>query len=316
MRKKLPILFKSIWIVTIFIFAGIYFNTNWDKIKPALIAIDKLSLLLSIVFLVTAKFTLSITARIALIKLGIKIRFITVFNFYNLSQIAKYIPGSIWQYAGRIFYYKSYGLSSTIIRDAILSETIWVIGSSLIIGVSFTILTDPFRLYEILNSTVPTWKPLYTIASCLFLIFFFLLFNKRIKSIVSTLLSYNLPVKWYPTLFSIWLLLGISFWFLCYPYGVKINNILFTIGLYAIAFFAGFMVPFAPAGIGIREIVLLSGISPLVDFEEAVVLVSISRVLYVSVELILYLVSTFLIKDSLYKPPSPQESPIKPLSGL
>jgi uncharacterized membrane protein YbhN (UPF0104 family) len=70
------------------------------------------------------------------------------------------------------------------------------------------------------------------------------------------------------------------------------------VGLYALAYAIGFLVPFAPAGIGIREAILVAGMSTLISTEEAIVLASLNRIIYIILEVGIVLI---LIQFKFYK---------------
>ena len=61
----------------------------------------------------------------------------------------------------------------------------------------------------------------------------------------------------------------------------------YILGSYCIAYVVGFFVPFAPAGLGVREATIVFAIAPFVGNEIAILLAGINRVLYFAVELLL-----------------------------
>lgn len=63
-------------------------------------------------------------------------------------------------------------------------------------------------------------------------------------------------------------------------------SLLYTVGLLAAANVAGIAAVFAPAGIGVRELVLALGLSPFMAFDEALALAAILRVLTVIADLL------------------------------
>jgi len=85
----------------------------------------------------------------------------------------------------------------------------------------------------------------------------------------------------------VWTFLCLGFAALALPFLPNEADILMLMGLYAIAFSIGFITPFAPAGIGVREAVLFLGLLPYMPLE-VVILVSIAnRLLYLLAELFL-----------------------------
>src|SRR5690606_14595406 len=84
---------------------------------------------------------------------------------------------------------------------------------------------------------------------------------------------------------GIWLLLGLSFWILVRACNMGAGP-LFSIGLFAGAFALGFLVPFAPAGLGIRDAVLTMGLLPYAPPGEALAATVVARLLYLASEIL------------------------------
>ena len=70
-----------------------------QRISPAL-------LVASVVLTILAKGFLADNARIAALRNRIQMDFPTAARLYNLSQLGKYLPGSIWQFVGRAAAYR------------------------------------------------------------------------------------------------------------------------------------------------------------------------------------------------------------------
>ncbi|MEW8584710.1 MAG: hypothetical protein AB2531_03020, partial [Candidatus Thiodiazotropha sp.] len=89
------------------------------------------------------------------------------------------------------------------------------------------------------------------------------------------------------TALLIWLVLGFAFWITLTPFATAEIGLVYIIGLYAFSYAVGFAVPFAPAGIGIRESVLVLGLAPYLDVNSAIVLAALNRIFYIFIEIIL-----------------------------
>jgi uncharacterized membrane protein YbhN (UPF0104 family) len=96
-----------------------------------------------------------------------------------------------------------------------------------------------------------------------------------------------------------WLLLGTSLWITAVPFIESPGpyHYLYVVGLFSIAFVVGFLAPFAPGGLGVREYILVEGLTYLIAFDKAVVLSVTSRVLYFGSELLLGAFSAGLRKS-------------------
>jgi hypothetical protein len=84
-----------------------------------------------------------------------------------------------------------------------------------------------------------------------------------------------------------WASLGTSFWITLGPFSEVPVPWIFTIGVYCLAYIAGFLVPFAPAGLGVREGVLALGMAAYLTPEMALLLAALNRGVYLLAEIIL-----------------------------
>ncbi|MCU7890301.1 MAG: hypothetical protein KZQ78_01300 [Candidatus Thiodiazotropha sp. (ex Ustalcina ferruginea)] len=85
----------------------------------------------------------------------------------------------------------------------------------------------------------------------------------------------------------IWTFLGLSFWITLLPLSIIEIGLVYIIGLYAFSYAVGFVIPFAPAGIGIRESILVFGLIPYLDTNTSIILATLNRIFYIAIEIIL-----------------------------
>lgn len=233
-----------------------------------------------------AKLLLTLVSYYSIIYFDYKISYKKMFYIYNFTQMAKYIPGSIWQFVGKASLYKTENIPKSIIKKAMALEILLIIISSFSIGVVLLFLFDNFLDTTIIINNINDYIIIY---SSIFIFLFFILFTKTAQIYIKTIVKqYLLNVKLFLILTCIWLLLGLSLY-------VSFTSILIfdlkifmsIVGLFSIAYVAGFLVPFAPAGIGIREAILVAGLSSILTLDEAIVIASLNRVFYILVELII-----------------------------
>jgi len=163
-----------------------------------------------------------------------------VFKVNAFSNLAHYIPGGIWDHAGKIIFAKrKFGMSYRMAFRSILSNTIFVILTGfLLFLLSFS---HPNNLHVIL---------------------FFVIGILVIRSLRF--------LSWY---FLFWISIGLSYFFLIKSLSPTTEiNIFLIIGAYSISWVVGFLTPLAPSGAGIREAGLLMLLSPIAP--KAVIIVS------------------------------------------
>src|SRR5690554_147396 len=127
MRSKLMPLVKWAWILVVLLVAGIVVSRTWGDIVEALAAASLPLILGGVLLTVFAKLFLAENARIAAVRCGFPLRYIDAARLYNLSQLGKYLPGSIWQFVGRAAAYRQSGAGFGQIRDALLIESLWIV---------------------------------------------------------------------------------------------------------------------------------------------------------------------------------------------
>jgi hypothetical protein len=83
-----------------------------------------------------------------------------------------------------------------------------------------------------------------------------------------------------------WLAFGLSLWvMLAEPVGAPW---FYVVGTVCLAHAIGFLTPFAPAGLGVREAVIAVCLTPYLQFDEAIFLATINRALFFALEFFLF----------------------------
>ncbi len=214
------------------------------------------------------------------------------FYAYNISQLPKYIPGSLWQHANRFIIYTRNGTGRHAALNSIAYENFWLLASSFALGILTLLAFEPQLLLATSESIGGQWRWIWAvlvigllsglvIAICTPSIrdaggsFIFRLFAPDFLLIGSLL--------------TVWLCLGLSVYVLLDTPAVSISLVLYVCGVFAFAYGCGFLVPIAPAGLGIREGILIMGLLPL-SFSppalELALLLSLHRLLYLFTDII------------------------------
>lgn len=202
------------------------------------------------------------------------------FVVFSISQFGKYLPGSLFQYIGRIAYANNIGLSAesatmSLIAEALLTVAVatliggigiafgfqignlsldtgrltWVVILGLIALTMVLLLARP-RLMRSARKFLASIKLLNLIASLCYLIVGFGLVGLSLQAIAFGLLD--------PNTFKV------SVWF--------------CIWVFTVSWVSGFLSG-APAGFGVREFVMFSLFAPAVGEGHAMLLVLMSRIL-------------------------------------
>ncbi|MDP8566366.1 lysylphosphatidylglycerol synthase domain-containing protein [Methylophilus aquaticus] len=175
---------------------------------------------------------------------------------YGISQIGKYLPGNVLHFAGRQWLAQRWQLQQGKVLQATLNE---IAGHVLAVGICILV-------FACLNLAYVTacLQP-YLFLTCwwlaglgvLILILCVESFRHRLWTLISPLLAgFSVPSLGYYLLFH--LLGGAMFVWVLHlltplPFAMSLAML-----AYAIAWLVGFVVPGAPGGLGVREVVLLA----------------------------------------------------------
>jgi hypothetical protein len=217
-----------------------------------------------------------------------KINFKKAFSIYNISQLGKYIPGSIWQFLARAKIYDQENVKKRTIKTSILFEIFLIIIGALFVGIILLLISRPKFIVELFYSGE---QLVYYYLSGLIIVISSIYYFKREKinrNFLKLLSNRKLVIEIVIIQLLIWLSLGVSLYFILYPIDSSLSSI-YVIGLFSFSYVIGFVFPFAPAGIGVRETILVLGLSPFADPSALVITVSFHRMLYLFVELLLVL---------------------------
>ena len=265
---KFSIIFLSFW------FIGEKFWEHLDWLKRSALNIE----LIIIVFLCSiiyglSEFTLSFAWRRLLLWCGHQDISAKICNaIYGKSQIAKYIPGNVFHVVSRHILGKQAGIKHFVLAGATVYEILGLISISVIIGFSGMVLFGLgniyFSIYQItqilfvtifLSGLVPVVAP-------------YLLHLKGIsmpyKGLLESLRSISLV---YFSYFIFFFIAGLLLVFIVSIF-VNLNLIVSAkiITIFSIAWLAGFIIPGAPGGIGVREAVLIFFVTPIIGEPQSI----------------------------------------------
>ncbi|MET0069356.1 MAG: lysylphosphatidylglycerol synthase domain-containing protein [Candidatus Thiodiazotropha sp.] len=292
MQTKLKTALKTLWWVVVLCFILIFLHGNLHVVDEVVERLPIGIIVSSLLSLTVGKLLLTAIMHQSLRYHKVDFPFIQSFSIYNITQLGKYIPGSIWQFVGKIGMYKSAGLDGRTVRDTIILETFWVVFSAFLFGLLLLGLSQ-YQFLLTLGQKVPTAIPMAVVGIVLIL-----LLLPRLRPYRQRLYGYCRRLLFTPlsfiTALLIWLVLGFAFWITLTPFASAEIGLVYIIGLYAFSYAVGFAVPFAPAGIGIRESVLVLGLAPYLDVNSAIVLAALNRIFYIFIEIILSVLSVTL----------------------
>jgi uncharacterized membrane protein YbhN (UPF0104 family) len=202
------------------------------------------------------------------------------------SQLGKYVPGSVWHYAGRVGLARSRGVP---VRITIVSLAIEV-GASVAAATAVGLFVLPLAV------AVPVAVALTVVIglsasgriSVRFLLAPLRRLARRLVPIARD--DVGLALHAVPRIAAmyvpVWLVYGVAFWLTARALvPVPAGDLVYFTAAFALGWTAGMLVVFAPGGIGVREAVLVALLAPKLGEGEAIVVAAASRILLTTADL-------------------------------
>ena len=254
----------QILLLAAIVFVALRARSLWHGSHIELSRVDWLALAASFALAAVATAASGLVWVVILRGLGTRTQWRWAGLFFQ-AQLGKYIPGSVWQYAGRAAVARSSGLP---VRPVAVSLPIEFVATAVAAGATGAFLLG-------------WWGAAVLVAAAVAL----LVAERptRIRAIaVPTTISVTLLYV------PIWLTLGVSFW-LCARGLVVVHasDLALYIGTFAVAWLAGLFAVYAPGGLGVREAVIVALLSSHIGAADALVVAAASRLILVLVDIAL-----------------------------
>lgn len=239
---------------------------HWANVRDTFFAADWHSVFLGTFLLIAAQPILVLIARVNLKQLGHDLPYKRIFYIYFVSLAAKYLPGGVWGFPGRVVAYQTIGVKGLAPFISLIREEGMLFISAALVGLAG--LLDGLRIANWIRISIALGTFVCIALMLLVQIPGIWRALGRIKFLNTSgfseiqLVQENGSYQWLLRT----LLLGLFFWVLI-GFGfremasgvsnlVKDLNGFQIIGIFALAWCAGYVIVIAPAGIGIRESVL------------------------------------------------------------
>lgn len=254
-------------------------------------------LLSSVTFSATLLLVVWLWSRLAQ-AFGFSLPFLTHLHYFNLSNLAKRIPGTLWYIAGRTYLYRRVGVEPARVVLASGVEIVVSILSNFVVSVLFA---GHYLLGHLGEHTVTSF------AIALLLLLSLVIIHPRVVALLVERLGKQKPVTVpsYGFLLSqvvfhsgVWILGGLMFYAICATITeVSVDNIGYVIGIWSVSSLLSSLILVLPANFGAKEItssVLLTAIMPA---PSAIASAALSRLLVIAYEVVWALAVTSLLKS-------------------
>jgi hypothetical protein len=294
------------WLAPLLIFVVYFGFENWDTLKSVLRTLDPYLLIEGLLLILIGKLALVRVMQLSCERFSIHFSFAHCFHIYNVTQMAKYLPGALWQFIGRFALIKEQGAVNRQIRDAMVYEHVWIVLVAAIAGLILTSYRYDglLELGRLVAYGRPAWAMALAAAVALIVIgatgaVYAWTDLGRLKVWTRTMLP---TPQMLLTLAVGWLAFGLAFWVTTLPVTDFPPPWFYAVGVFCLGCVAGFMFPLAPAGLGIREAVISVGMMPYLGLDHGILLAAVNRALYMTIELAVFAVALPLRRGKLATP--------------
>lgn len=295
MRQVVLVGFRLLLILVALMPLGYTIYKEWPELRASIEGISWGQLTSAQLLLLLVMATVGTIPWASLRHLGSHFSYPKATGIYFFTQIFKYLPGGIWAFPGRVAVYQFLGVGSAQSVVSVFRET-----TAMFLGAAAIGLLGLFQGLSLSNN-LRLAIGLGTLASAVAIVLiqipWFWKFFSSIKLFsISPLTAYHevnpkqRNIAWLPWTFlgslCFWFLFGLPFQQMAVAIYPHIENLswLEASSIFALAWCAGFVVVFIPAGIGVRESALTLLLANIMPVGAALSLALFTRVAWIVAE--------------------------------
>ena len=287
-KNKWMKIMKYVFLALVAVFLIRYFYRNYDAYKNLDVRVNWGIFVLAVLLHFVYKMMQASLWHYITVLNDCGIRWRDAVAAYMYSILGKYIPGKVFLLLARIPAYEKEGRSAAKVTVSFFLENICTL-----LGAAFLFLLSlAFFPNDILKD--------YKVVTILLIAAFVVCIHPRIINFFLRLLgrlihrdNLLIPIT-YPQMLKVvglfilnWVVLGAGFYILsCSIYPVPVSRALYLSGTFGLSVIIGILSVFAPSGIGVREGIIVLGLSFVMPREYAVIISIVSRLWMTASELV------------------------------
>jgi hypothetical protein len=186
-------------------------------------------------------------------------------RIWSISELARYLPGAIWQVIGRVYMVRPYGISASVSSTSQILEIFTHLLANVLMA---TVCLLYFGVRRDVDGSARGWlvTAMALVPALAFVLhprIFYTLVNRVLASIKKPPITQRLDGRKLVVLLG-WVLAGlvwqsIAVWLITEDVlGLPLTKWWVVAGAYSLAWVAGFLAIWAPSGIGVREVVFMT----------------------------------------------------------
>lgn len=267
------------WLLFVAVFVVVRATSEYNRLAAYSFDLRWLPLVSSTLLLFLGRLVQVLVVQTAARWVGQQFAYVDLLRLFSITDLGRYAPGGVAHFAGRGFAYARRGISKSSILRIFALENLWLALGATHFGVV---------------ALASSWQPrplamalVYAGASLLLLTGYALSLRLApLGSIWPGVLITSLQQL------ALWTLYGLGFWQLCVALGLTVPAHV-AAGALSLAWVGGFVIVVAPAGLGVREFLLVRFLSAAGAATIPAVVVSVlNRLQWIFMELTLCALST------------------------
>lgn len=299
MRKHIKTILQTLIIILIFFYLIRYLIINWTKIPFDEIHLNLLFLLISFLVLTPHFLSYGKSWQAIMKVLGNSISFAQSIWIISTTQIAKYLPGRVWYMLGRIYVGKQEKMDGKIVAVSVILETCLLITTGGILYLLSVISMGKFNVTNIIICTVLIIVAISGSNPKLLSWGTNIILKILKKEVIKLNISYSHLFQISLWFFGLWIAQVIGFYFLVTSiYLIPFAKIIDLTAAYTLSWIIGFIVIFAPGGLGVREGIMSLLLSSFIPTPLAIAISFLSRVWITVFEIVVFFIGLTVHKFS------------------
>lgn len=238
---------------------------NWSHIEPFVNRIRPVNFVAAVGLFAVFLFVFRVTSWWTILRgLGHPVPLAPTTRIWSTSELARYLPGVIWQVIGRMYLVKPYGVPGAVCSTSQVLELIVFLLANVFVAVACLLwfgvkhVHDSARVWLIVSMCL-----LPALLLLLHPSVFYRIMNKVIAAFKRPPVATRVPGLTLMGLLA-WNILGLgvmslAIWLIVSgPLELPITKWWVVAGAYCLAWCAGFIAVWAPGGLGVREVVFMT----------------------------------------------------------
>jgi len=287
-RRRLTRLIPFAFVVAAVSAAAYAIARDATAVASSLGRVGVVDLMLSLAFAIAALLAIFLMWRCLLVDVGIRRPAADMARMFFVAQLGKYLPGSVWPVLAQLEYGRRAGLDRKAVLAANLLALTHGLGTGLLAGLALVVMGAPTLAAEYWWASAGVPVALCLLHPRLVPMLLNFVLRRLGRSKLERGLSWGASTKAALYGFLAWMLFGGHMVVLVGSMGtVGVREASLTMGGFALATCAGIIFVPAPAGVGVRDGVLVAALSAAGDLSQALSAALMSRVVLILADLAL-----------------------------